>query len=117
MMRRITRKLILLAAVVAAFAAMQGAALAAPGDGPVGPGDGAFLCPAVGDGVAHASEVNDDNGVQTIGQIASEDYSFLPGKNQAGANANGSAQNAEGPESSPGPGGGNSEWSPIWPAA
>ncbi len=117
MMRRITRRLILLVAVVAAFAAMQGAALAAPGDGPVGPDDGAFLCPAVGAGVAHASTVNSDNGVSAFdGTLASGDYSFLPGKNQAGANANGNAQNADGPETSQGPGGGNSDWSPIWPA-
>ena len=111
-MRRITRKLILLVAVVAAFAAMQGAALAAPGpDSPSNDDAGGFLCPSVGDGALEhgnvgAFEVGDDGIV-----------SFLPagGKNRAGARANSTAQNDEGPATAPPPGDGNSGWSPIWP--
>jgi hypothetical protein len=114
-MSKILRKLIVMSAIVVAFAAMQGVALAGPPEGPVGPGDGAFLCPAAGAGVVTADAHNGVNGVDVIGQLASGDYSFLPGNNQAGANANGTAYNPEGPGSSPGPGGGNSDWSPIWP--
>ena len=113
-MRRITRKLILLAAVVAAFAAMQGAALAAPpDDSPSHRDGGGFLCPAVGDGVLNAAGIDAfelDNGL----------VSFLPagGDNQAGAKANSSVQNEQGPGDPELllPGGGNSGWSPIWPA-
>ncbi len=75
-----------------------------------------FLCPIVGDGVATAS----DNGaaITNLGELpGSGDYSILPagGDNQAGANADESALNPEGPGTSPGPGDGNSDWSPIWP--
>jgi hypothetical protein len=105
-----------LAVIAAAFVAMQASALAAPPDGPVGPADGAFLCPAVGHGVEIADANNGDNGVSVIGPIASGDQSFLPGNNQAGAHANPNAHNTEGPGTSPGPGDGNSDWSPIWPA-
>lgn len=113
-MRRITRKLILLVAVAAAFAAMQGAALAAPPeDSPSNRDEGGFLCPAVGDGVLNAAALGAfelDNGL----------VSFLPagGNNQAGAKANPSVHNEQGP-GDPDlalPGGGNSAWSPIWPA-
>ena len=90
----------------------QSVALAAPPDGPAT--DGAFLCPAVGDGVANADSHNGDHGVSVIGPIASG-WSFLPGNNQAGAHANDNAWNSEGPASSPGPGNANSDWSPIWP--
>lgn len=131
-MRRITRRLILLVAVVGAFAAMQGAALAdqpieGPGSGPVDPtGDtGAFLCPAVGDGVFNATANNtkkgNDKGVVVIDNPDFDfGYSFLPGKNQAGANANQESWNVVGPTDSPGPGADNndatrSDWSPIWP--
>ncbi len=115
-MSRIVRTLVALASIVAAMAAMQAAALAAPPDGPVGPENGAFLCPAVGHGVENADANNGDHGVAAIGPIASGDQSFLPGNNQAGAHADPGAWNAEGPGSSPGPGGGNADWSPIWPA-
>ncbi|MGI9586148.1 MAG: hypothetical protein ACR2N7_11220 [Acidimicrobiia bacterium] len=116
-MSRTLRKLVFVAAIVAAFAAMQGGALAAPPDGPVGPNDGAFLCPAVGDGVMNADGHNGDNGVSVIGPLpGSGSYSFLPGNNQAGAQSNVNAHNTDGPGTSPGPGGGNSDWSPIWPA-
>ena len=118
MMRRITRKVILLAAVAAAFAAMQGAALAAPpaGSPSEGPGTGetgAFLCPAVGDGVTNADLHNGDNGVSAF--AIRSGASFFPGNNQAGPNANGSAVNELDPSESDGPGGQGSGWSPIWP--
>jgi hypothetical protein len=115
-MRSVVRTMMLLAAVAAALVAMQASALAAPPEGPVGPENGAFLCPAVGDGVEIADAHNGENGVSVIGPIASGDQSFLPGNNQAGANSNVTAHNTEGPGSSPGPGDGNSDWSPIWPA-
>jgi hypothetical protein len=100
--------------------AVQGAAFASPSDGP-GTGEyGEFLCPAVGNGVEIADGHNGDNGVALINNgdpIASGDFSFLPGNNQAGANADSKALNTLNPDASPGPGGGNSDWSPIWPAA
>ena len=114
-MRPIVRTLGLLAAIAATVLAMQATALAAPPE-VVGPENGAFLCPAVGHGVEIADANNGDNGVSTIGPIASGDQSFLPGRNQAGANSNPQSHNAEGPGTSPGPGGGNTDWSPIWPA-
>lgn len=114
-MSKMLRRLIVMSAIVIAFAAMQGVALAGPPDGPVGPDDGVFLCPAVGAGVANAYAHNGENGVSVIGQIGSGAYSFLPGNNQAGAHANSESYNVDGPGDSPGPGGGNSYWSPIWP--
>ena len=114
-MRSTVRTLSLLVGIVTAVLAMQASALAAPPD-VVGPGDGAFLCPAVGHGVANADTHNGDHGVSVIGQIGSGDYSFLPGNNQAGAHANPNGHNADGPVTSPGPGNGNSDWSPLWPA-
>ena len=72
-----------------------------------------FLCPAVGDGVFNATAHNNENGVQAF-PIASG-ASIRPGQNQAGANANSNAVNPLGPGDSAGPGGGNSDWSPIWP--
>lgn len=68
-----------------------------------------FLCPAVGHGVLNAPNLG-------AFEIAAG-YSFFPadGNNQAGAHANEKAINPEGPGTSPGPGGGNSDWSPIWP--
>jgi hypothetical protein len=90
-------------------------------------GPPAFLCPAVGNANAAAHNgqgwfpiaVGNANAAAHNGQgwfpIASGDYSFFPGNNQAGAHANGNGYNAEGPGASPGPGGGNNEWSPIWP--
>lgn len=99
--------------------AAQGAVFAGPPDGPGTGPNGEFLCPAVGAGVANADSNNGDHGVALINDgnalPGSGDFSFLPGNNQAGANANSNALNTEGPGTSPGPGGGNSEWSPIWP--
>jgi hypothetical protein len=80
----------------------------------------AFLCPIVGDGVVVADANNGDNGVENIGPLpGSGGASILPagGENQAGANSNPNAHNTEGPGTSPGPGDGNSDWSPIWPAS
>ncbi len=73
----------------------------------VGPGNGPFLCPSVGQGVLNH---NPD-----AGQLPSGGYTFLPGNNQAGANANANSLNTLPAGESPGPGNGNSDWSPIWP--
>lgn len=76
----------------------------------VGGEDGtAFLCPAVGAGVLNHRP---DAGVlpNTDGK-----YTFLPGHNQSGAHANPHAFNTLSPGETPGPGDGNSDWSPIWP--
>jgi hypothetical protein len=80
-------------------------ASADPGVGP----NGEFLCPAVGNATAAAH-----NG-QEWGSLPNENFTFLPGNNQAGNHADENALNTEGPADSPGPGGGNSDWSPIWP--
>ena len=53
-----------------------------------------FLCPIVGAGVQNADAHNGDNGVVAINPPAGT--SLLPGKNQAGANANPNAYNANG---------------------
>ena len=109
MRKRIAKFAAVATVVVSGMAATQGAALA--GAPPVvGPGDGAFLCPAVGNENAAGH-----NGQEWFPINAG--YSFLPGHNQAGAHASENAHNAEGPADSPGPGGGNSDWSPIWPPA
>lgn len=73
-----------------------------------------FLCPVVGDGVLVADAANGDNGVEAITPPVGT--SLLPGKNKAGEKANPNAHNAL-PPSDPnaGPGGGNSDFSPIWP--
>jgi hypothetical protein len=89
--------------VVSVFTATV--ASADPGVGP----NGEFLCPAVGN--ATAAEANG----QGWGSLPNENYTFLPGNNQAGNHANSNALNTEGPGQSPGPGNGNSNWSPIWP--
>lgn len=98
---------ILAAAILALLAfSVAPAAAAAPNvvDGSEGT---AFLCPDVGAGVL--------NHRPDAGQLASGGYTFLPGHNQAGAHANPMSFNILGPGESPGPGGGNSDWSPIWP--
>jgi len=88
-------------------------ALAIMGTGSVAMAAPAFLCPVVGDGVLNADSHNGDNGVSAITPPVGT--SLLPGKNQAGAKANWHAYNTLGPDASPGPGGGNSDFSPIWP--
>ena len=70
-----------------------------------------FLCPVVGDGVATSDDNNGDDGVSSF-QIASG-TSFLPGQNQAGANADSNPLNPLGPGASPGPG--DPDYTPIWP--
>ncbi|MDA0988754.1 MAG: hypothetical protein O2783_06450 [Chloroflexi bacterium] len=75
--------------------------------------DSAFLCPVVGDGVLNADAHNGDNGVSTITPPVGT--SFLPGNNQAGANANPSAYNTDGPGNPDAGPGGNPDFSPIWP--
>ena len=101
--------------VVVALAAilMVGVTSALAGPPPVvGPGDGTtpFLCPSVGKGVANNADKK-----PTLGQLPDGSYTFLPGHNQAGAHANPHAFNTLSPGESPGPGNGNSDWSPIWP--
>ncbi len=101
--------LALLAAIALTVVALSAtpAFAAAP---PVVGGDGTtpFLCVNVGAGVL--------NHRPDAGLLGSGGYTFLPGHNQAGAHANMNAVNPQGPAASPGPGNGNSDWSPIWPA-
>jgi len=73
----------------------------------------AFLCPVVGDGVLNADSHNGDNGVAAIQPPVG--ISFLPGNNQAGANANDNAYNSDGPGNPDAGPGGNPDFSPIWP--
>ena len=88
-------------------------AIAGPAIASADDDSGAFLCPIVGDGVMNADAHNGDNGVSVINPPAGT--SFLPGNNQAGANANHNAHNTQNPsEGDAGPGG-NPDFSPIWP--
>ena len=84
-------------------------ASAAPGD--------PFLCPVVGDGVVNADTHNGDNGVKVINfpDGPPVGISFLPGNNQAGANANSNAHNTDGPGNPDAGPGHNPDFSPIWP--
>ena len=111
-MRRGIRILGILSLVVVGLLGTSSIALADPPDvvGPPEPGEEgtAFLCPAVGKGVL--------NHRPDVGALPNDNYTFLPGHNQAGAHANENGHNALGPGDSPGPGKGNSDWSPIWPA-
>jgi len=110
MMKRSVRRVIVTVALVAgALFGTQAVAFAGPPEGPATGPNGEFLCPAVGNETAAAH-----NG-QGWGGLPNGNYTFLPGNNQAGANANANALNTLDPASSPGPGGGNSDWSPIWP--
>lgn len=103
------RVIVVLALVAGAVFGTQAVALAAQPDGPATGPNGEFLCPAVGNETAAA------NNGKGWGELPNGNYTFLPGNNQAGANANSNALNTLGPGDSPGPGGGNSDWSPIWP--
>ena len=97
--------------------AASAAAVALAGTSGVAFGADPFLCPAVGDGVQNAAAHGGNvGGGSPILDIASG-TSFLPGNNQAGANSNPNGHNTLGPGESPGPGGGNSDWSPIWPGS
>jgi hypothetical protein len=102
--KNIVRITLVLSLVLVGVFAMSGTALADQNNP-----DGNFLCPAVGDGVANAPFDSFP--------IASGDYSFIPGNNQAGAHANNNGVNTLGPGASPGPGDGNTDWSPIWPGS
>lgn len=73
----------------------------------------AFLCPVVGEGVLKADAHNGDNGVEAIEPPVGT--SFLPGSNQAGANANPNAYNTYGPDNPDAGPGENPDFSPIWP--
>ncbi len=96
---------ILLAALLAmlVFTVAPAAAAAPP---VVGDDGGAFLCVDAGLGVLnnHGGNVLPSGGV-----------TFLPGHNQAGAHADSNSYNADSAADSPGPGNGNTDWSPIWP--
>ena len=72
-----------------------------------------FLCPIVGDGVINADSHNGENGVSVI--LPPAGTSFLPGNNQAGANADPNAHNSSGPGDPDAGPGGNPDFSPIWP--
>ncbi len=85
---------------------LEAAAWADTGEGEFGE----FLCPAVAN--ATAALASDQIGGE-LGDTGN--YTFLPGNNQAGAHVPSKALNTEGPGASPGPGDGNSDWSPIWP--
>ena len=100
------KKLIVLALVVI------GGSLATAGTALAGDPE-PFLCPVVGDGVLNADLHNGDNGVSTITPPVGT--SFLPGNNQAGANANANAHNSQNPDSTTAGPGGNPDFSPIWP--
>ena len=91
-----------------ALAIMGGASIASADDN-----SGAFLCPIVGDGVINAAAHSEGNGLTVIDPPAGT--SLLPGKNQAGANANHNAHNALGPGNPDAGPGGNPDFSPIWP--
>jgi hypothetical protein len=95
-----------LAALAALLLLGTGSALAAAPD-VVGGGEGPFLCPSVGAGYV--------NNHPDAGQLPDGSYTFLPGHNQAGAHVNENGTNTLPASESPGPGDGNSDWSPIWP--
>ena len=113
--RYLKRSLVVAVMASAAVIATAGIASAAQPSGPATDPDGQFLCPAVGAGVTNADAHNGDHGVDNTGTIASGQQTFLPGNNQAGAHADSNALNTDNPGTTAGPGGGNSDWSPIWP--
>ena len=94
---------------VLAIGGVMGTAAVASAD----EGSTAFLCPVVGDGVNNADAHNGDNGVSAINPPVGT--SFLPGNNQAGANANSNAHNTQNPGSTTAGPGHNPDFSPIWP--
>jgi hypothetical protein len=113
---RYVRRILVVAAVAcAAVLTTAGIASAAKPDGPATGPQGQFLCPAVGDGVIAADAANGDHSEVNTGTINSGQQTFLPGNNQAGAHANDNSLNTDNPDTTAGPGGGNSDWSPIWP--
>jgi hypothetical protein len=102
--RAVRRGLVMVGVSLVAVVATAGIASAAQPDGPATGPSGQFLCPAVGQGVPHAT-----------GTLASGQQTFLPGNNQAGAHVNANALNIANPGTTAGPGNGNSNWSPLWP--
>jgi hypothetical protein len=116
MKRRMRRVLAIATLVVGGMVATQGVAFAGSPDGPAFGPNGEFLCPAVGNATA-AAHNGQGWGGPTIPADGGDNFTFLPGNNQAGANANSKALNTLNPGDSPGPGGGNSDWSPIWPGS
>lgn len=108
-MRKILMILAVITALVLGILGTSGIAMADKPEGPaVGP-EGQNLCPAVGNETAALA-----NG-WFGGPIYSGDYTFNPGNNQAGTHANPNSYNTLNPDESPGPGGANSDWSPMWP--
>lgn len=101
------RLLVVLGVVVGVFLATQAVALA------VTAGDGVFLCPAAGNATAAA---HNGQGWMELGGDPGK-FSFAPGNNQAGLHVprDNPPLNTQNPGDSPGPGGGNSDWSPLWP--
>ncbi|NQW20340.1 MAG: hypothetical protein HQ477_06410 [Chloroflexi bacterium] len=98
---------LLAVALTAVVSVMAGPAIASASEQPA-----PFLCPVVGDGVNIADSHNGDNGVAAINPPVGT--SFLPGNNQAGANANANALNSAGPGNPDAGPGGNPDFSPIW---
>jgi hypothetical protein len=114
-MRRALTVVVVMTALVLAIVGTGSIAMAAKPTGPVGPGDGgAFLCPAVGNETAAS---HNGQGWGPLPEQFEGSYTFLPGNNQSGAHANPNGYGAENPDTSTGPGNGNSGWGPIWPGA
>lgn len=103
-MKDLARRASILTVGVVGLVSTTELALAGAPDVVDGSDGGAFLCPAVG-------------GPNAGGTLPGGQNTFLPRHNQAGAHANVNGHNTLGPGESPGPGDGNSDWSPIWPAA
>ena len=108
-MKKLTRIVAILTLVTIGILSSASLAMAAAPPVDDGTDGSAFLCPAVGAGVL--------NHRPDAGALPNGNYTFLPGYNQAGDNANPNSNNTLGPGASPGPGNGNSDWSPIWPPA
>ena len=53
----------------------------------VGVGAAPFLCPVMGEGALNAPGLNGSS-ANSVGELPSGDATFVPGNNQAGANAN-----------------------------
>jgi hypothetical protein len=103
-MRKPVRRVLVVATfVVVGMIATQGAAFA--DEDPI---QDPFLCPAVGNQTAANANGN-------FGELTDGKYTFLPGNNQAGVNANHHALNPQNPAPGNVPGNGHSDWSPIWP--
>jgi hypothetical protein len=115
LIRYLRRSVVVGVIACAALFATAGIAFAGGPDGPATGDEGQFLCPAVGAGLFTADANNGDNGVGGIGTIGSGQQTFLPGNNQAGLHVNDNGLNTDNPGDTDGPGGGNSDWSPIWP--